>query len=67
MDNAYKTFIIHWHTTATRERFHSSYSALRGGYTVVTAKNKNDARRAIRSGLALYPGEALKIDRVEAR
>lgn len=67
MDNAYKTFIIHWHTTDARERFHSSYSALRGGYTVATAKNKNDARRAIRSGLALYPGEALKIDRVEAR
>lgn len=67
MDNAYKTFIIHWHTVDARQRFHRSYSALRGGYTVVTAKNKNDARRAIRSVLALDAHEALKIDRVEAR
>lgn len=60
MDNAYKTYIIHWHTVA---QGHSC----RGGYTVVTAKNKNDARRGIRSGLALHRGETLRIDRVEAR
>ena len=60
-----KTFIIHWHTVSARERFHRSYSALRSGRTVITADNKNAARRAIRSALALCYGEALKIDRVE--
>ena len=66
MDNI-KTFIIHWHTYTAGQRFHQSYHGLRGGYTVVTAKNKVEARRALRSGLALYRGEALKIDRVDAR
>lgn len=60
MDNAYKTYIIHWHTVA------QGYSC-RGGYTVVTAKNKNDARRAMRSQFQLHRGEALRIDRVESR
>ena len=62
-----KTFIIHWHTYPAGARFHQSYSGLRGGHTVVTAENKNAARRALRGGLSLYEGEALKIDRVEAR
>ena len=62
-----KTFIIHWHTVAPGAgRFHMSYSC-RGGYTVVRADNKRDARRAIRSGPCLDRGEALRIDRVEAR
>jgi len=66
MDNN-KTFIIHWHTYPAGQRFHQSWHGLRGGYTVVTAKNKVGARRALRSELYLYQGEALKIDRVDAR
>jgi len=62
-----KTFIIHWHTFPEGARFHQSYCGLRGGRTVVTAENKNAARRSLRNGLVLDQGEALKIDRVEAR
>jgi len=62
-----KTFIIHWHTYPAGQRFHQSYGALSSGLSAVTAENKNAARRALRNGLVLCPGEALKIDRVEVR
>jgi hypothetical protein len=55
-----KTFIIHWHTVSQGQN-------LRGGYSVVVERDKRAARRAIRSGLWLDRGEALRIDRVEAR
>lgn len=56
-----KTYIIHWHTVVDR------VFVCRGGYTVVHARDKRGARRAMRSEFRLHGPEQLRIDRVEAR
>lgn len=64
MDNAYKTYIISWHTVTCNRPV--GY-VVRAGYTVVTARDKRSARRELRGRLSLYTGESLRIDRVDAR
>ena len=48
------SYIIHWKTIV------NSFSS-RGGYCVITAADKNAARRALRRELQLFKGETLRI------
>ena len=48
------SYIIHWQTIV------NSFSS-RGGYSVIDAADKNEARRSLRRNLQLFKGETLRI------
>lgn len=52
-------YIVRWHTEINGHH-------ARGGYSVVQAVDKRDARKAARQQVITFPGEKLKIERVEA-
>ena len=54
-----KQFIVHWHTVQ------NDYM-IRGGYTYVEAENKNAARRKLRGSAEVFPGEKVRITKVDA-
>jgi hypothetical protein len=53
-----KQYIVHWHTV-------QNDCMIRGGYTYVEAVDKHAAHRKLRDSAEVFPGEKIRITKVD--